>query len=227
MRISGLNKLTLLDYPGKMACTVFLAGCNVRCPFCHNASLVLNPSSQPEITEDELMTFLDSRKGILEGVCVTGGEPTLNPDLPVFLKKIKDKGFFVKLDTNGTNPDMLEKLVSFVDYFAMDIKNSKENYAETVGIGNFNLAPIERSIEILMKRADDYEFRTTVVPELHGTEDFEKIGKWILGAKALYLQRFKDSGDLIGRGFSAPSEDFMKKAEEILSKYVKHVVIRG
>lgn len=227
MRISGLNKLTLLDYPGKMACTVFLAGCNVRCPFCHNASLVLDPTSQPEITEEELMTFLDNRKGILEGVCVTGGEPTLSNDLPEFLRKIKDKGYFVKLDTNGTNPDMIEKVISFVDYFAMDIKNSKEHYAETVGVGNFNIEPIERSIEILMKRAEDYEFRTTVVAELHAVEDFDNIGKWIAGAKALYLQRFKDSGDIIGRGFSAPSEDLMKKAEEILSKYVKHVAIRG
>ena len=222
-----MNKLTLLDYPGKMACTLFLAGCNLRCPFCHNASLVLDPTSQPEITEEEFMAFLDSRKGILEGVCVTGGEPTLNPDLPAFLRKIKDKGYCVKLDTNGTNPDMIEKVLSIVDHFAMDIKNSKEHYAETVGVGSFDIAPIERSVEILMKRAENYEFRTTVVSELHEAEDFESIGKWLAGAKALYLQQFKDSGDIIGRGFSAPSEDLMKKAEEILSKYVKHVAIRG
>lgn len=227
MKITGLNKLTLLDYPGKMACTVFLAGCNVRCPFCHNASLVLNPSSQPEIEEEEFFAFLDKRKGVLEGVCVTGGEPTLRADLYDFIAKIKQKGYFVKLDTNGTNPGVIEKLIPLVDYFAMDIKNSKEHYAETVGMGKFDIKNIERSVTVLMNSASDYEFRTTVVPELQEIEDFEKIGLWLKGAKALYLQPFKDSGDLIGRGFTTPSEEFLKKAEQILSKYVKHVSIRG
>ncbi len=227
MRIAGYNKLTLLDYPGKMACTVFLAGCNLRCPFCHNASLVLTPNTQPDISIEEFESFLDKRKGMLEGVCVTGGEPTLNPELPSFLRMIKDKGYLVKLDTNGTNPDMLEELVSFVDYFAMDIKNSKELYAETVGIGNFDLAPIERSVEILMKKAECYEFRTTLVHELHDLDSIEKIGEWLRGARAVYLQQFKDSGDVIGGGFSSPEADFVKKTEEILSKYVKYVSVRG
>ncbi len=227
MNITGLNKLTLLDYPGKMACTVFLAGCNARCPFCHNASLVLNPSSQPEISEEEFMAFLDKRKGMLEGVCVTGGEPTLRAELPEFLAKIKAKGYLVKLDTNGTNPDVLEKLLPSLDYVAMDIKNSKEHYAETLGVGKFDINKIERSVELLMKKAENYEFRTTVVPELQELSDFEKIGEWLKGAKALYLQPFKDSGDIIGRGFSTPTEEFLKKAEQILSKYVKHVSIRG
>lgn len=227
MKIAGYNKLTLLDFPGKMACTVFLAGCNIRCPFCHNASLVLNPSSQPTVDEEEFFAFLDKRKGMLEGVCVTGGEPTINPDLPAFLRKIKDKGYLVKLDTNGTNPEMLEKLVDFVDYFAMDIKNSKEHYPETVGIGNFDIAPIEKSVEILMKRADNYEFRTTLTHELHDEKCIQDIGVWLKGAKAIYLQQFVDSGDVLGSGFSAPSTEFVKRAEEILSKYVNYVAIRG
>ena len=227
MKITGLNKLTLLDYPGKMACTVFLAGCNVRCPFCHNASLVLAPSTQPQMEEEEFFAFLDKRKGVLEGVCITGGEPTLRADLCDFIKKIKDKGFCVKLDTNGTNPDVVEKLLPIVDYFAMDIKNSKDSYAQTVGVSNFDIVSVERSVELLMNSASDYEFRTTVVSELHTLVDFEKIGAWLNGAKAVYLQPFKDSGDLIKSGFTTPSEEFLKKAEQILSKYVNHVSIRG
>lgn len=227
MKISGYNKLTLLDFPGKMACTVFLAGCNLRCPFCHNASLVINTSSQPTIPEEEFFAFLDKRKGMLEGVCVTGGEPTLNPDLPAFLRKIKEKGYLVKLDTNGTNPDMIESLLDVVDYFAMDIKNSKEHYAETVGIANFDIAPIERSVDILMKKASAYEFRTTLVNELHDKECIQDIGVWLKGARAIYLQKFIDSGDLIGSGFTPPSEDFVKLSEDILSKYVKYVSLRG
>ena len=227
MKIAGFNKLTLLDYPGKMACTVFLAGCNIRCPFCHNASLVLNPVSQPDISQEEFFAFLDKRKGMLEGVCVTGGEPTINPDLPQFLKKIKEKGYLVKLDTNGTNPDMIEKTLSIVDYYAMDIKNSKEHYPESVGIGNFDITPIEKSVELLMTKAQNYEFRTTLVKELHDQKAIQDIGVWLKGAKAIYLQQFVDSGDLVSSGFSAPSEEFVKIAEEILSKYVKYVSIRG
>lgn len=227
MRIAGYNKLTLLDFPGKMACTVFLAGCNMRCPFCHNASLVINPTSQPDISQDEFFAFLKKRKGMLEGVCVTGGEPTLNPDLPDFLQKIKDMGYMVKLDTNGTNPEMIERTLSIVDYYAMDIKNSKEHYAETVGVGNFDIAPIEKSISLLMTKAQNYEFRTTLVKELHDTKCIQDIGEWIKGAKAMYIQQFKDSGDIISSGFSAPSDEFVKLAEEILSKYVKYVSIRG
>ncbi len=227
MKIAGYNKLTLLDFPGKMACTVFLAGCNMRCPFCHNASLVINPTSQPTVSEEEFFAFLDKRKGMIEGVCVTGGEPTLNPDLPEFLQKIKDKGYLVKLDTNGTNPEMIEKTLSIVDYYAMDIKNSKEHYPETVGIGNFDITPIEKSVSLLMSKAQNYEFRTTLVHELHDTECIQDIGEWLKGAKALYLQQFVDSGDLISSGFSAPTKEFVKIAEEILSKYVKYVSIRG
>lgn len=227
MRIAGYNKLTLLDFPGKMACTVFLAGCNMRCPFCHNASLVINPTSQPDISQDEFFAFLKKRKGMLEGVCVTGGEPTLNPDLPEFLQKIKDMGYMVKLDTNGTNPEMIERTLPIVDYYAMDIKNSKEHYAETVGIGNFDIAPIEKSISLLMTKAQNYEFRTTLVKELHDTKCIQDIGEWIKGAKAMHIQQFKDSGDIISSGFSAPNDEFVKLAEEILSKYVKYVSIRG
>ena len=227
MKIAGYNKLTLLDYPGKMACTLFLAGCNMRCPFCHNASLVLNPSSQPSISEEEFLSFLDKRKGMLEGVCVTGGEPTLNADLVNFLAKIKEKGYLVKLDTNGTNPEMIEKTLSIVDYYAMDIKNSKEHYAETVGIGNFDIRPIEKSVDLLMNKAQNYEFRTTLVNELHDEQSIQDIGVWLKGAKAIYLQQFVDRGDLISSGFSAPSKEFVKIAEEILSKYVKYVSVRG
>ena len=192
MYISGLQKLTLLDFPGRLAATVFFGGCNVRCPFCHNASLVLSPDRCEKISEDELLSFLESRKGKLSGVCITGGEPTLYKELKGFIKKIKDMGFAVKLDTNGTSPDLLSELISegLVDYVAMDIKNSQKKYALTVG-KEVDIEKIKRSVDILLSGKIDYEFRTTVVRELHEKEDFlakavEYYGK--------HLMRQKDRG---------------------------------
>ena len=215
MYISGLQKLTLLDFPGRLAATVFLGGCNFRCPFCHNATLVLSPGECEKISEDEFFSFLSSRKGKLSGVCITGGEPTLYGGLKDFIIRIKEEGFAVKLDTNGTDPDLLSELISegLVDYVAMDIKNSLDKYALTVGT-SVDIEKVKRSVEILLSGKVDYEFRTTVVKEFHKKEDFIAISEWISGAKRYFLQTFEDSGDLIGSGFSAYSRE---ETEGILS----------
>jgi pyruvate formate lyase activating enzyme len=215
MYISGLQKLTLLDFPGRLAATVFLGGCNFRCPFCHNATLVLSPTECEKISEDEFFSFLSSRKGKLSGVCITGGEPTLYRGLKDFIIRIKEEGFAVKLDTNGTDPDLLSELISegLVDYVAMDIKNSLDKYALTVGT-SVDIEKVKRSVDILLSGKVDYEFRTTVVKEFHKKEDFIAICEWISGAKRYFLQTFEDSGDLIGSGFSAYSRE---ETEGILS----------
>ena len=229
MRIGGLQKVTLLDYPGKVACTVFLPGCNLRCPYCHNPSLVLPGQKTEGISPESLLAFLNTRRGKLDGVCVTGGEPTLHRDLPELLGQIRDLGFSIKLDTNGTNPEMLASLLQAgaLDYVAMDIKNSKEKYAETVGIPDFDITPIERSVEILKSGAVPFEFRTTVVKELHGIPDIEAIAKWISPAENFFLQQFVDSGDLIGRGLSAHSTATLEKMRDAASEYIPNVQIRG
>jgi len=229
MVINGLNKLTLLDYPGMVACTVYTGGCNLRCPFCHNASLVLNKESQPLISKEDFFAFLKKRKKVLEGVCVSGGEPTLNSDLNIFIKEIKLAGYKVKLDTNGTNPIMLNNLIEsgLIDYVAMDIKNSIAKYGETVGIPNFDCLPIKKSTNILMSSKIPYEFRTTVVKDFHNKEDLIKIGEWLEGAKAYYLQQFVDSKNLIGDNLTP------YKAEELynfcgqIKKYFKICEVRG
>ena len=229
MILKGLQKLTLLDFPGKMAATVFAGGCNFRCPFCHNASLVIPEKFGENLPTEEFFSFLDKRRGILEGICVSGGEPTLYPDLADFVKKIKEKGFLVKLDTNGTCPEMLESLIEkgLVDYVAMDIKSSKEGYGSAVGIDNYNTAKIEKSVEILKKCKVDFEFRTTVVRELHSKEDFEAIGKWLAGDSKIFLQTFIDSGDLIGSGYSAYGDGDMRGFVDILKKYMPNAALRN
>ena len=228
MKIKGLQKLTLLDYPGRLAATVFLGGCNMRCPFCHNASLVVRPDNT-EITEDELFAFLESRRGKLSGVCVTGGEPTLNRELPSFISKIRALGYSVKLDTNGTHPEMLESLIrdGLVDYVAMDIKTSIENYGRVSGIPDIDTSKIERSIDLLLSGTVPYEFRTTVVRELHTASDFYSIGRRIEGARAYFLQSFKDSGDLIEDGFSSYSEAEIQSLLDIVKVYIPNAQIRG
>ncbi len=228
MYISGLQKLTLLDFPGKLAATVFLGGCNFRCPFCHNASLVLTPGKCERISEEEFLDFLISRKGKLGGVCITGGEPTMYPGLKEFIRKIKNMSFAVKLDTNGTNPELVKELISegLVDYIAMDIKNAPERYRETVGC-EVDMEKINKSVELLLSGKVDYEFRTTVVRELHKISDFESISDWIKGAKRYFLQTFKDSGDLIGSGFSAYSESETKGILERILPSVPNAQIRG
>lgn len=228
MLISGLQKLTLLDYPGKLAATVFFSGCNFRCPFCHNASLVINPT-EGEITEDELLAFLDSRRGRLEAVCISGGEPTLRRELPSLIYSIKQKGFLVKLDTNGYRPDVLKSLVSdgLIDYVAMDIKNSKESYLKTVGLQEFDIAPICESVDFILNGNLDYEFRTTVVKELHSSQDMVSIGRWISGAKNYFLQSFKDSGDIIKSGFSPYGDWEMRTLLTSILPYVPNAQIRA
>lgn len=196
MKIGGLQKLTLLDYPGKMACIIFTAGCNFRCPFCHNASLVTH--IEEEISESEVLAFLEKRKKILDGVVITGGEPLLY-DLEPFIRAIKEKGYLVKLDTNGSFPDRLKALVKkgLIDYVAMDIKNSPDKYALTAG-ASVDLEKIKESVEFLKSDAVDYEFRTTVVKPFFEKSDFTAIGEWIKGAKRYFIQSFTDSGDLVG-----------------------------
>ncbi len=229
MIIKGLAKLTLLDYPGKVACTVFTGGCNFRCPFCHNASLAVRPGEVDAIDEEEFFSFLAKRRGVLEGVCVTGGEPMLMPDLEAFLERIKLFGYSVKLDTNGSFHEKLIRLVEagLVDKVAVDIKNSPESYAKTVGIENYELTPVLKTVEYLKEGHVDYEFRTTVVKELHSASDFQSIGRWIEGAKAYYLQQFIDSGDLIGEGLSAPEKSEMESYLAIVKQYVSNSHIRG
>lgn len=229
MQIHGFNKTTLLDYPGHLASTIFLGGCNFRCPFCHNASLVLAPANQPTIPEEEIFNTLAKRKGVLEGVCITGGEPTIYPGLTKFINRIKDMGLLVKLDTNGNNPEIIHDLITSnsIDYVAMDIKNSKEKYALSSGLNSFDVSRISESISILLSSTIDYEFRTTVVKELHTKEDLLSIGSWIQGAKEYYLQPYKDSGDIICSGFSSYTKAELNEFREALLPYIHNVGIRG
>ena len=231
MLICGLQKLSLLDYPEKLAATIFTGGCNMRCPFCHNALLVTRLSESETISEDELMSFLSKRQGILDGVCITGGEPLLQNDLEDFIVKIRSLGFKIKLDTNGTFPDKLSILLNkgLIDYVAMDIKNSPEKYPLTVGQLDFDVIPVLESASILMKGSVPYEFRTTLVREFHSFEDIEKIGKLLRGAKNYYLQSFEDSGDLVGASsvLSALSPEETEHCRMILSKYIENVIIRN
>ena len=195
MEIHGFNKTTLLDYPGHVACTVFTGHCNMRCPFCHNGDLVLTPGSQPAISEEEFFSFLNKRKNILEGVAITGGEPTIQADLPEFIKRIKEFNLEVKLDSNGMRPEILRKLMdeNLVDYFAMDIKSSKSGYSYATGIANFDLGPVEESVSLLMENRVPYEFRTTVLKPFHNKEVFEEIAEWIKDCSQYYLQNYVDS----------------------------------
>lgn len=229
MKICGLNKTTLLDYPGKVAATVFLGSCNFRCPFCHNSSLVLHAAIEPEIPEEEVLEFLQKRKGILEGVCITGGEPTLSPELPDFLRKIRKLGYDIKLDTNGSRPYTIKSLVQegLVDKIAMDIKACPDNYGPLSGLRYPDMDSIYESAEFLLKGNLDYEFRTTVIRELHKEKDFIEIGQWLAGAKAYYLQAYKDSDEVLQPGFSSYSLKELEHFRSILHKYIPLVEIRG
>ena len=227
---AGLQKLTLLDYPGKVACTLFTRGCNFRCPFCHNASLVVRAEEQQTYTNDEILAFLRKRQGILDGVAITGGEPTLMSGLYDFIAQIKDMGYSVKLDSNGTRPDVLKKLVlnGLVDYVAMDIKNSPEKYAYTCGLPEgYDLSKIEESKNFLMEGHVDFEFRTTVAKPFHTEEDFYKIGEWIQGSEKYFLQQFKDSGDIIGQEISSFNESEMENFLKVLLPFVPNTQLRG
>lgn len=225
MQIGGLQKLTLLDFPGHVACTVFLNGCNFRCPFCHNSPLIFGTNG---ISEDEVFEFLRKRQGLLDGVAITGGEPLLSKQLEPLLHKIKALGYLVKLDTNGSFPDKLNTLISdkLVDYVAMDIKNSPEKYDLTVGASGF-LSQVERSVSLLMRSDIQYEFRTTVVDELHEAKDFHAIGTWLKGAKQYFLQCYVDSGAILSPGLHAPSKEKLEQCLAIAGQYIKNSQIRG
>ena len=227
MLIGGFQKMTVLDFPGKIACILFTYGCNLKCPFCHNASLVIDDIE--EFSEDEIFKYLEKRKGILDGVCVSGGEPFLQPDIMDFLKKLKNTGLAVKIDTNGTFPEKLREAVEncLVDYVAMDIKNSKEKYPLITGIEGLKLDKIQQSVDFLLNSNIDYEFRTTVVSEYHTEDDMLKIGQWIKGAKNYFLQSFTDSGNLIGENLHAHSNEKMRQFEEIIRPFVQNIGVRG
>ena len=230
MNISGIQKLTLLDYPGKVACTLFTAGCNFRCPFCHNAGLVLpDRLEEASITEDEVMSFLKKRAGILDGVAITGGEPLLHTDMPEFLEKIKNLGYKIKLDTNGSNPKLLKEIVNagLVDRVAMDIKNAPTEYDKTAGC-SVDMEKIEESKDFLLTGTCDYEFRTTVVKGIHTRESLIAAAKWISGAKEYYLQQFKDSGNLINpEELTAFDENEMHGLADAVREYVPTAEVRG
>lgn len=230
MLVSGLQKLTLLDYPGKVACTIFTGGCNFRCPFCHNAGLVLPEQLSPDTDEEQVLTFLKRRQGMLDGVAITGGEPLLHRDTMDFLGKIRDMGYSIKLDTNGSFPDRLEAIIraGLVDRVAMDVKTAPEEYGTVVGIPGMDISAVTRSKELLMEGRVDYEFRTTVVKGLHTRSSLIGAAKWIAGAKEYYLQQFKDSGNLIlPEGLSAYNEDEMRSLADAVSEFVPGVQLRG
>ena len=227
MDVNGLQKLTLLDYPGKCACTVFLAGCNLRCPFCHNASLVVG-QAPTAMTEEEFLNFLKKRRGLLDGVCITGGEPTLRKDLPEFISKIRELGYLVKLDTNGSNPKMLRQLIDdkLIDYAAMDIKNCPDRYGATCG-GISILPTVEESLSILRENKVEYELRTTCCKPFHDEKAMEAIGKWLSGTENYYLQNFFDSGDLVGTGVSGFTKEEMEALRDAVLPHIPNTRIRG
>ena len=228
MKIHGLQKMTLLDFPGRVACTVFFGGCDMRCPFCHNAELL--DGTAPAIMDDEeLLAFLKKRQGLLDGVAFTGGGPLLQKDLPELTAKIRDLGYPVKLDTNGMHPERLELMMKkgLVQYVAMDIKNGPERYAETAGLPEIDLAPVRESVSLLMNGETDYEFRTTVVAELHDDRSFEQIGQWIKGARHYYLQKFTDRDTVPFEGLHAPTDEQMRKWAEKLRPDIPAVELRG
>lgn len=227
MRIAGLNRLTLLDYPEKVAATVFLGGCNLRCPFCHNAALAHDVAQ--EIPEDEVLCFLEKRRGVLDGVCVSGGEPLLQPDLAAFLARVKELSYTVKLDTNGCFPERLKDIVSskLVDYVAMDIKSAPDAYQDAVGVQGFDTAPVLESVSFLLSGEVDYEFRSTVARGLHTEALLIGAARAIRGAKRYYLQQFVDSGDLIGEGLSPFPEAEMRAFLAAVSPYVEQAALRG
>lgn len=229
MNFSGFQKLTLLDFPGKVACTLFTSGCNLRCPFCHNASLVTHIDNTNIYKKEEIISYLKKRSGILEGVCISGGEPLLQPDIEGFIKEVKDLGFLVKLDTNGFFPDKLISLVEkgLIDYVAVDFKSSYENYRVATGIENLDISPFKRTVEFLLSGKVEFEFRTTVVAGIHKTQDIVEIAKTIKGAKRYFLQSFVDSGDLIGDGFCAFSPTEMEKMAVLARDFVPNTEIRG
>lgn len=229
MQIHGFQKMTLLDFPGRVACTVFTGGCNLRCSFCHNALLVTELADSDIIPTESVLSYLEKRTKLLDGVAITGGEPLLQPDIASFIRKIKNMGYAVKLDTNGAYPAKLRDLVEegLVDYVAMDVKNCKEKYGETVGIPNFDTSKVEESIKFLLSGKVDFEFRTTIVKEFHTVEDIKKLSEWIKGAPKYFLQNFTDSGNLIGENMHECSKETLLQMRSEASRYVQSCETRG
>ena len=228
MDFSGWERLSLLDYDDRIATTFFMAGCNFRCPFCHNSSLVLNPKDAPTIPWEEMRAYLIKRQGVIDAVCITGGEPTLMPDLKEKIQEIKSLGYLVKLDTNGTNPKLLRELIEegLLDYVAMDIKNSKDKYPLTAGTSVF-LPAVEESVRILLEGKVDYEFRTTMIEEFHEESDFLAIREWIKGAKRYFLQKYIDSENCIAHGFHEISKEKALNFKALLEESLPFVALRG
>ncbi|MBQ7897067.1 MAG: anaerobic ribonucleoside-triphosphate reductase activating protein [Clostridia bacterium] len=229
MKICGFQKLTLLDYPEKTAATLFTGGCNFRCPFCHNGDLVLGCGEMGEIKEVEIFDTLRRRLGFLDGVCITGGEPLMWQETEELIRDIKDMGYLVKVDTNGSYPDRLERLISsgMVDYVAMDIKNSIASYPKTVGLTSFDTTPVERSVELLKKSDLDHEFRTTLVKNLHTEKDMEEIGLWLKGEKKYFLQAFKKSDNVIDDSMEGFEKEELEKMLEIVRSFIPTAQLRG
>lgn len=229
MRICGFNKTTLLDYPGKVASTIFLGSCNFRCPFCQNSILVTAPGEQPDYSQDELLAFLRKRKGILDGVCISGGEPTLSDDLEGFLRKIKELDYAIKLDTNGSRPETVKHLAKegLIDKVAMDIKACPDNYANLTGIEKPDMDSIYETVDFLLHGTLEYEFRTTVVRELHTQKDFEEIAQWLKGAREYYLQAYKDSDGVLKPGYGSYTFEELQSFQKILQRTILSVGIRG
>lgn len=226
MKIGGLQNLTLLDYPERVACTIFTVGCNFRCPFCHNAGLVM--ANGGEISMEELFAFLRKRRNVLEGICLTGGEPLIQQGVEDFLRQVKSLGYLVKLDTNGAFPDRLKELIEqgLVDYVAMDVKNSKERYPQTTGAG-VDIDAISKSVELLKSGIVDYEFRTTVTATFHSDYSIEQMAQWLSGAKRLYLQQFVNSGELIDSSVTGCDEATLTRYCQIAQRYVPNTKLRG
>lgn len=229
MDILGIEKLSLVDFDGYVSATVFTGSCNFRCPFCHNSPLVLDYKNLPVIPEETILAYLEKRKGILEGLCITGGEPTLCKDLPDFIEKVKKLGFKVKVDTNGTNPEMIKSLAEngLADYFAMDIKNDKESYAKIIGFDSYDTRNVEKSVDFFLRGKVGYEFRTTLIKEYHEKNNLINIGNWIKGANKYFLQKFKDSGSCIQSHLSAVENDLAIEFRDILKEFIPNVALRG
>ena len=229
MKIHGFQTLTLLDFPDLAACTVFVGGCNFRCPFCQNGKLVLQPELEPVIPEEKVFRHLEKRRRVLQGICITGGEPTLAPDLKEFIRHVRSLGYLVKLDTNGYRPDVLEELLGekLLDYVTMDIKNSPERYAETAGFPGIDLLRVHDSVELLKQGRVNYEFRTTVARELHGRDEMEKIGEWLRGSRRYALQNYRESENVICPEFTGYSREQLDRFREMLLPSIEQVEIRG
>ena len=225
----GIQKLSLLDYPTKIATTLFTGGCNFKCPFCHNRDLVFLDENENEIPLDDIFSFLNERKNILDGVCISGGEPLLQKGLKDFIIQVKKLGLSIKVDTNGSQYEKLKELIDegLIDYVAMDIKNSKDKYAMTIDVNGFDLSAVEKSVELLKESKVDYEFRTTIVKEFHTLDDMQKIGEWLKGAKRYFLQSYVDSENVIKKGLHAHDKATLGQFRELLTNYIEHVELRG